>query len=193
MRVLTLFLILNMIYSCSKSEQTAQKEDSVKQEYLQKGVEIANLTQTELLKNVSNAMKKGGPGYAIEFCNIRALSLKDSLSRLNNCQIRRIALKYRNPVDMPQTEKEKEQLNLYQDAYQKGETLKPTVYLFSDRIEYYKPIIVAKEACLKCHGDPGKDIAEETLEKIKERYPNDLATGFALNDFRGAWKITFKK
>ena len=193
MRVLTLFLILIMISSCSKSEQTAQEEDSIKQEYLQKGVEIANLTQTELLKNVSHAMKKGGPGYAIEFCNIRALSLKDSLSRLNNCQIRRIALKYRNPVDRPQTEKEKEQLNQYQDAYQKGESLKPTVYLFNDRIEYYKPIIMAKEACLKCHGDPGKDIAEKTLEKIKERYPNDLATGFALNDFRGAWKITFKK
>ena len=193
MRVLTLFLILNMIYSCSKSEQTAQKEDYIKQEYLQKGEEIANLTQTELLKNVSHAMKKGGPGYAIEFCNIRALALKDSLSRLNNCQIRRIALKYRNLVDKPQTEKEKKQLNQYQDAYQKGESLKPAVYLFNDRIEYYQPIIIANEACLKCHGDPGKDIAEETLEKIKERYPSDLATGFALNDFRGAWKITFKK
>jgi len=193
MRVLTLFLILSMISSCSKSEQTAQKEDSIKQEYLQKGVEIANLTQTELLKNVSRAMKKGGPGYAIEFCNIRALSLKDSLSHLNNCQIRRIALKYRNPVDMPQTEKEKEQLNQYQDAYQKGESLKPTVYLFNDRIEYYKPILIDNVTCLKCHGDPGKDIAEETLVMIKERYPNDLATGFALKDFRGAWKITFKK
>ena len=110
MRVLTLFLILNMISSCSKNEQSVQKEDSIKQEYLQKGAEIANLTQAELLKNVSYAMEKGGPEYAIEFCNIRALSLKDSLSRLNNCQIRRIALKYRNPVDMPQTEKEKEQL-----------------------------------------------------------------------------------
>jgi hypothetical protein len=193
MLILILFLILNIIYSCSKSEQTSQKEDSIKPEYLQKGAEIANLTQAELLKKVSHAMKKGGPGYAIEFCSIRALSLKDSLSRLNNCQIRRIALKYRNPVDMPQTEKEKEQLNQYQDDYRKGETLKPAVYLFSDRIEYYQPIIMAKEACLKCHGDPGKDIAKETLEKIKERYPNDLATGFALNDFRGAWKITFKK
>ena len=193
MRILILFLILYMIFSCSKSEQTAQEEDSIKQEYLQKGVEIANLTQTELLKNVSHAMKKGGPGYAIEFCNIRALSLKDSLSHLNNCQIRRIALKYRNPVDMPQTEKEKEQLNQYEDAYQKGESLKPTIYLFKDRIEYYKPILIDKEACLKCHGDPGKDIAEETLVKIKERYPDDLAIGFALNDFRGAWKITFKK
>ena len=195
MRFITPFLIFFMIFSCGqrKEKKAAQKEESIKQEYLQKGGEIVSLTQSELLKNVSHAMKKGGPGYAVDFCNLRAMFLKDSLSRLNNCQIRRIALKYRNPVDMPQTKKEKEQLYQYQAAYQKGESIKPKVYFFDDRIEYYQPIIMAKEACLKCHGDPGKQIAEETLEKIKARYPNDLATGFALNDFRGAWKITFMK
>ncbi len=194
-RFITLFLIYFMISSCGKraEKQTAQKEESIKQEYLQIGGEIVNLTQSELLKNVSHAIKKGGPGYAIDFCNMRAISLKDSLSRLNSCQIRRIALKYRNPVDMPQTEKEREQLNQYQLAYQKGESIKPEVYLFYDRIEYYQPIFIDKGTCLICHGNPGKQIAEETLEKIKARYPNDLATGFELNDFRGAWKITFMK
>jgi hypothetical protein len=184
---------MSLISSCSKTDQTAQKEDSIKQEYLQKGAEIAKITQIELLKNVSLAMKKGGPGYAVEFCNLRALSLKDSLSRLHDCQIRRIALKYRNPADMPRTESEKEQLHQYQDAYQKGDTLKPAVHLFDDRIDYYKPIMISKEACLKCHGDPGTDIAEQTLVTIKEKYPEDLATGFAMNDFRGAWHITFNR
>ncbi|MEN8228453.1 MAG: DUF3365 domain-containing protein, partial [Bacteroidota bacterium] len=170
MRLLTLFIILFMISSCGIREEkkAAQKEESIKKEYLQKeylqkGGEIVSLTQSELLKNVSHAMKTGGPVYAIDFCNMRAMYLKDSLSRLNNCQIRRIALKYRNPVDMPQTKVEKEQLNLYQAAYQKGESIKPEVYFFDDRIEYYQPILVAQEACLKCHGDPGKQIAEETL------------------------------
>ena len=193
MRVLTLFLMLNMFFSCSKNEQKGQEEDTIKQQYLQKGAEIAKITQIELLKNVSLAMKKGGPGYAIEFCNLRALSLKDSLSRLHNCQIRRIALKYRNPADMPRTDLEKKQLDQYQDAYQKGDTLKPAVHLFDDRIDYYKPIMISKEACLKCHGYPGADIADQTLVKIKEKYPEDLATGFALNDFRGAWQITFNR
>lgn len=199
MRLISLFLILFMICSCGRREvqktaqKTAQKEESIKQEYLQKGGEIANLTQSELLINVSNAMKKGGPGYAIDFCNLHALSIKDSLSSLNNCQIRRIAFKYRNPVDRPQTEKEKEQLNQFQAAYESGESVNPEVYIFNDRIEYYQPITVAMEACLKCHGVPGKQITEETLKKIKARYPDDLATGFELNDFRGAWKITFMK
>ncbi|MEN8230915.1 MAG: DUF3365 domain-containing protein [Bacteroidota bacterium] len=184
-----------MISSCGIKEEkkAAQKEESIKQEYLQKGREIVSITQSELLRNVSHAIEEGGPGYAVDFCNIRAMVLIDSLSRLNKCQIRRIALKYRNPVGMPQTEKEKEQLYQYQDTYQEGESIKPTVYFFDDRIEYYQPIIIAMEACLKCHGDPGRQIEEKTLEKIKARYPNDLATGFALNDLRGAWKITFMK
>ncbi len=195
MRITTLFLILFMISSCVKraEKQAEQKEESIKQEYLQKGGGIVNLTQSELLKNVSHAMKLGGPGYAVDFCNIRAIQLKDSLSRLNDCQIRRIAIKYRNPVDMPQTKTEKDQLYQYQVANQKGESIKPKVYLFDDRIEYYQPIFIDKGACLICHGNPGKQIAEETLEKIKAQYPNDLATGFVLNDFRGAWKITFMK
>lgn len=194
MRFITLFLIFLMISSCGRNEKkAAQKDEFIKQEYLQKGGEIVNLTQSELLKNVSHAMKIGGPAYAVDFCNIRAMFLKDSLSRLNNCQIRRIALKYRNPVDKPQTEKEKEQLNQYQVDYQKGNSIKPRVYLFDDRIEYYQPIFIDKGTCLICHGDPGKQIAEETLEKIELHYPIDLATGFALNDFRGAWKITFIK
>lgn len=195
MRVLSLILVFYIIFSCAESKQkeSAEQQDVIKQDYLKKGAEVVSLTQSELLKNVSLAMKKGGPGYAIEYCNLRALSLKDSLSRLNNCQIKRISLKYRNPVDKAQTEQEKEQLLHYQDAYQKGGSLEAKVFIFADRIEYYEPIMLAKEACLKCHGDPGTHIAEETLLKIEERYPNDLATGFALNDFRGAWKITFKK
>jgi hypothetical protein len=194
MRFRSLLMILLVISSCGiKDERSGQKEESIKQEFLQKGGEIVNLTQSELLKNVTHAMKTGGPGYAVDFCNMRAMHLKDSLSRMNNCEIRRIALKYRNPLDMPQTKTEKDQLYQYQDAVQKGDSIKPEVYLFDDRIEYYQPIIIDKGTCLVCHGNPGTQITEETFEKIKARYPNDLATGFTMNDFRGAWKIIFLK
>ena len=195
MRLFALVLILCMVASCSdnKQKETSQKPDSIQQKYFKLGGEVTKLAQAELLKNVSQAMKKGGPEYAIEFCNVKAIPLMDSLSKLHNCQIKRIATKFRNPVDMPQTETEHEQLNQYQKSFEKGRSIEPVVHLFDDRIEYYKPIMLGKAACLKCHGDPGKDIAKGTLQKISERYPADLATGFALNDFRGAWKITFNK
>lgn len=192
MRFIPLLMILIVISSCGvKEKKSVQKEDPIQKEILQKGEEIANLTQAELLKNVSHAMGTGGPVYAIDFCNLRAMHLKDSLSVIHNCEIRRIAVKYRNPLDRPQSETEKEQLEKYQENFENAETLKPEVYVFDDRIEYYKPILINKGACLVCHGQPGEQIAEETMEIIQERYPNDLATGFAMDDFRGAWKITF--
>lgn len=201
MRITIFFSILLMISSCSQNkekatqkaaQETAQKEESVKKEYIQKGVEIIKMTQSELLKNVAHAMNKGGPGYAIDFCNLRALSIKDSLSKLNNCEIRRISNKYRNPVDKPQTKIEEDQLGKYMASHQQGDSLKPEIYLFDKSIEYYQPILINNGACLLCHGIPGTQIADETLKKINARYPKDLATGFTVNDFRGAWKITFK-
>lgn len=195
MRGFALILILCMIFSCTekKQKETPQELESIQMEYLKLGGEVSNLAQSELLKNVSQAMKKGGPGYAIEFCNLKAMPLMDSLSKLYNCQIKRISTKYRNPIDMPQAGKAIEQLNHYQNTFENGETLEPIVHFFEDRIEYYKPIMMNKGACLKCHGDSGKHITKETLKKIDKLYPNDLATGYALKDFRGAWKITFSK
>ena len=106
MRGLILILILCLIFSCSdkKQKKTHPETESIQMEYLKMGGEVSKLAQTVLLKNVSQAMKKGGPGYAIEFCNLKAMPLMDSLSKLHNCQIKRIATKYRNPVDMPQSE-----------------------------------------------------------------------------------------
>jgi hypothetical protein len=187
MRVLVGILTLFIIYSCGQSDE------AIKQKYLEKGNEVASATQKELLKNVAQAIKIGGPEYAVEFCNLKALVLTDSLSKMYNCQIKRISNKYRNPSDMPQSKTEIEQLNQYSKAFLEDKPLETNVLLLEDKIEYYKPIMVAKDACLKCHGEPNKDISSETLVKINERYPNDRATGYALNDFRGAWKITFSK
>ena len=138
MRLLTLLFISVIIYSCGRNQEKSETEKSPsQQEYLQKGAEIVNLTQSELLKNVSAAIQKGGPGYAIDFCSENAMLLKDSLSRLNNCVIRRIATRFRNPADMPQTRTEKDQLERYQDASKEGRSLTPEIYVFVDRVEYY--------------------------------------------------------
>ena len=138
-------------------------------------------------------MATGGPSYAVDFCNLEALELKDSLSLLYECTIQRLSMKYRNPADKPQTQTEKDQLEAYQTSFEKGEPLLPRLSLSDDRVEYYQPITIVSGACLVCHGDPATQIAEETMQIINERYPDDLATGYALHDFRGVWKITFQR
>lgn len=175
----------------STENLAAQQEQAVKAKYLEKGREIANLTQAELLKVVQGAIASGGPVHAVEYCNIEALELKDSLSALNNCTIRRLSMKYRNPADRPVSETEKEQLQTYERLHGEGEALSPAVHIVGNEVEYYQPILIGAGACLLCHGEPGTQIADATLRTIRELYPEDKATGYALNDFRGVWKITF--
>jgi hypothetical protein len=173
-------------------ENTAlQQEQAVMEKYLNLGREIASVTQAELLKAVQGAISSGGPAYAVDYCNIEALDIKDSLSVLNNCTIQRLSMKYRNPADKPVTEVEVAQLTSYEKLHGEGEPLTPSVHLVGDKVEYYQPIVIGSGACLLCHGDPATQIASETMSVIKALYPGDLATGYAMNDFRGAWKITF--
>jgi hypothetical protein len=69
--------------------------------------------------------------------------------------------------------------------------LHDTLIQMDAMLVYYRPIKTAMPACLNCHGNPGEDIQQAVMEKINTYYPDDKATGYALNDFRGMWKITF--
>ncbi|MCF8224770.1 MAG: DUF3365 domain-containing protein [Bacteroidales bacterium] len=43
--------------------------------------------------------------------------------------------------------------------------------------------MIGSGACLLCHGDPETRITRETMSMIRKLYPNDLAAGYAMNDF----------
>ena len=63
----------------------------------QKGTEVAMQAQATLLANVGAAIKKGGTAYAVEFCNIEASGLVDSLNAVYDCKISRVTNRRRNP------------------------------------------------------------------------------------------------
>ncbi|HKL31125.1 MAG TPA: DUF3365 domain-containing protein [Tangfeifania sp.] len=184
-----LFLVSIAIISC-KSNQNEKIPDEIYSEYTQKGNEISGKAQGVLLTNVSSAMQKGGPEYAIEFCNIQASPLIDSLSKANNCTISRVSAKNRNPGNALKNNKEKQLWNVYAARLENGNS-SDTLIQNGKNLIYYKPIKTAMPACLKCHGTPGEDIQPATYATIRELYPNDEATGYSLNEFRGLWKIEF--
>lgn len=155
-------------------------------EFQKKGNEISNLAQSVLLANVGQAMQTGGPVYAVEFCNLKASSIIDSLNTANNCVISRVSAKNRNPENGLKTEADKNLWAIFESG-----TIKDSIIQENKKLVYYKPIKTALPACLKCHGELGFDIDSATSEKLQTLYPADLATGYKLNDFRGLWKIEF--
>ncbi|NOT80375.1 MAG: DUF3365 domain-containing protein [Bacteriovoracaceae bacterium] len=62
-----------------------------------------------------------------------------------------------------------------------GPVLKLQQPLENGKKTYIEPLFVQAQ-CLTCHGE---GIAPNVAQKIKELYPNDQATGFKLNEFRG--------
>ncbi|WP_425609259.1 c-type heme family protein [Thalassobacterium sedimentorum] len=52
--------------------------------------------------------------------------------------------------------------------------------------------ILLQTGCLACHGDPAS-IAPEVTQKIAQLYPADTATGFAVGELRGAFRVVFEQ
>lgn len=152
--------------------------------YLQKGSEIAQATFKVLSSNLKAAMQRGGVDEAIQFCSINAMPITDSLSQYHNAEIKRTSHKTRNPLNAP-TNDETEMLSKYLSGFKE-----PTVQKNQDgSISYYSPIYT-KGLCLTCHG---KVENISNYKSILSKYPNDKAVGFAENDLRGIWSLTFKK
>lgn len=177
------FLILVFTIACSQSidRETYEK-------YQKSGQEITGKVQAVLLSNVAKAMQTGGPEYAVEFCNLEAGSIVDSLNGEFNCTISRVSAKNRNPQNALNTRQEKEMWEHFVE-----QQLADTVVQSGDALVYYKAIKIGMPACLKCHGSFETDINAATKERLEELYPADLATGYQLKDFRGLWKIEFQK
>jgi hypothetical protein len=60
-----------------------------------------------------------------------------------------------------------------------------------DSYKYYKPLVIKKEVCLKCHGDISAN--KELSEYMSKTYPKDKATGYKMNDLRGAIVVEIKQ
>lgn len=182
-RILLLLSVVVLFFSCKKSIQP-----EVYIEHIEKGNNITTVAQAALLTNVATAIQKGGPSYAVEFCNLEASGITDSLNSVFNCTIERVSARNRNSENAIATATDKQLWAIFENG-----TASDTVVQHGKKLVYYKPIRIAMPACLKCHGVPGIDIDSVTVQKLQTLYPDDLATGYALNDFRGLWKIEFSK
>ncbi len=193
MKNLPLILSLFLVLSCNENKKESHLETVDLAKVKTTSDSIANVSQQALLANVKTAIQKGGTVHAVDFCSEKAVALTDSLSQKFNVKIQRVSEKNRNANNVPSTENDKKILALYSELFNKKSPIKDTILKEGENLVYYKPINAGLPACIQCHGTPETDISKETLAKINEKYPNDKATGYKLNDLRGAWKLTWSK
>lgn len=176
------------------SEVKKLSEGDIVQKAMEWGEEISKEAQGQLMGTLQKAIADHGVPGAVEFCNVNALPILKEVGDKYGVTIRRASHAFRNPLDRP-NENEEMLLKAYEYNEEQGiknasniqEIEEGNVLLFT------KAITIPGGLCLNCHGEPGKEISDETLEKIKQLYPDDKATGHQIGDLRGMWSIAIPK
>lgn len=169
-------------------------EAEIIQEGMVWGDSITQEAQRQLISNLQKAISEQGIPAAIDFCNVNALPILSELGKLYSVQIKRASTKARNAADLP-TEEERPILEAYEYNAENGIKSDPNIQKFENGevFLYTKPITIPNGMCLSCHGEPGKEINKETLEKLWKLYPADSAKGHKIGDLRGMWSVRIPK
>lgn len=108
-------------------------------------------------------------------------------------RVRRVSEKVRNPADTPDPG-ERDVLRSWAGEHAAGRLGATTEHqeIITEHgqryFRYMKPIFIAGPLCLKCHGAPSQ-LAPGVAEALRELYPDDQATGYAVGDLRGAISV----
>jgi len=159
-------------------------------DYSDIGLKYALSTKAQLSKNLMKAIQEKGTVGAVEFCNLRAMNLTDSMAAKHNAIIKRVSDKPRNPDNMA-NEKELDYITVFKEQIAiKGIDVEPIVEEINGKVNFYYPI-TTNNMCLQCHGQPNNQVTAETLTTLKMLYPKDKATGYDTGQVRGIWSINF--
>ncbi len=194
--IASMILPLLFLFSChsptSEAEQAKEKAiktDSLTKAFIEQGRLISRSSFEALSSSLMQAMKQGGVSYALQFCNVKANPIADSLSAVYEADIKRISVRNRSPFNQPE-ESDMEVYAYYTDMFDQAVAAGDTVVFAEKKATYYAPIVIAPQ-CLVCHGKVGDDMNQSNHNLITDLYPNDQAIGFEPGELRGLWKIGF--
>jgi len=146
----------------------------------------------ELKGILINEIQTNGVVSALSVCSDTAQVLTNEFGLERGVYIKRVSLKNRNENNFPD-DFEQKVLNTFSEILENNKLDEKTEH--AELIEegeftylrYMKPILV-QAICLNCHGAVGC-IWEEASKLIEERYPNDKARKYDLDELRGAVSI----
>jgi len=192
MKLIQTITLLSLSAACLLAGPKPTKEMQL-QSVIEMGEKSSQLLLKTLGKNMKKHLQQGGTIDALNFCAEEAYSLTEKVNKQlpNGVRIKRISSQVRNPSNATH-DNELAVLNTFK-SMQSANILLPkqlVEQVNSTTFKYYKPLVIKKKVCLKCHGIV-KDI--ELKRAIAARYPLDTAMGYEMGDLRGAIVVTIDK
>jgi hypothetical protein len=134
---------------------------------------------------LTEVMEAEGPAAAIKVCSEEALPLVREVSERHGVEIRRVSDRPRNPANRADAA-DLAAMEIFRTGHASPQVETRTE---DDVVIVRMPIRIPAPLCLQCHGDPAREVAESTLAALRERYPEDAATGYREGDLRGLWRV----
>lgn len=155
---------------------------------------VASELPPKLLSVLSAEIEKGGAAGAIAVCRDEAPKLAREASAASGWGVRRVSLKNRNPKAVPDAW-ERAVLEDFDRRAKAGESPasleKGEIVAEGGAKDYrYMKALPTIGLCQNCHG-PTDRMSDAVKAKLKEVYPHDKATGYAIGEIRGA--VTIKR
>lgn len=183
-------LIISFLFtSCQGSKEGKFDKEKYRAELGGHAKDFMSGLKSVLIEN----MKEGGALQAVNVCSDTAADLAVKYSEAENVVVKRVSNKNRNDNNFPDVYEQKA-LSDFEKLLAEGrlnsETSKIEKVIINGKyvVKYFKPIIVSAP-CLNCHGTESQ-ISEKVAQVLKQKYPNDKATGYKIGDMRGAVSVS---
>ncbi len=183
-KLIILFVLSASFITSSNAIDNAQKAKALKA--------IKHLENAWYSK-LTEKLKEDSKGFsAVDFCHKRADKITSQVSDMyKGVTLKRVAVRYRNEknratkIDLPV-------LKEFYKISKKRQT--PAIKVVETKKTYriYKPLVIRKPICLKCHGNE-KRMRKKLVASIDEKYPKDKAKNFKYRQSRGAIVAIIKK
>lgn len=172
------------------SEAQEKSHDPRIEPVLQQARQMADQLAEKIRGILFQELEKGSFPGAVRACSEVAQDVTRQFNTQSGHFVRRVSLKNRNPLNVPDGYEAKKLEEF--DRLQAEKKLPKEIYEVQkeggqDALRYLKPL-VALPLCITCHG-PQENIPDPVKAILKEKYPDDKATGYQAGNVRGAISV----
>jgi hypothetical protein len=141
-----------------------------------------------VLRELTDALSRGGPGSAIAFCHIDATVVSQRVAKDEGIAAGRTSDRLRNPTNAP---KPWAAPLVQANAGKAARSVEGFAVDLGDKVGVLRPI-AQRAMCAGCHG-PAEKLSPVVRSVLQDRYPVDRAVGFKEGEIRGWFWVEMPK
>jgi hypothetical protein len=145
------------------------------------GDSLTAYADTLLRRTLARELAKGNLAQAATFCRPQSYPAVDSMARKWHASPRRAEWQA-----APAT-------TTLAAAGLRPDTMRLIGRPAADTFYYQRPIVLANSLCLRCHGQPGRDLTAAEARLLQQQHPGLKSVGRQPGQVLGAWQLTLER